>query len=181
MHERPIDTLLEEYQDYVMADRLRRTLGGRVKPSSRLLNLRDYARIRLERQDLAKKLVRKEIPLAGLGRIDELTEQINYGFWRNPGEVAAFLRAALRQGGHPALSQPEAFEGLLSPLEHSRLGQARGKISSYYQNCLKLAAPIMDPLVFEHAYAKVEAGQPGLFIDELNDDAGAFLNNLELI
>jgi len=166
--EKPVETLLEEYQDYVMAHRLRGAIGGRVAPQSpRLASLGEYARLRLERQDLARKLVRKEIPLAGLRQIDLLTEQTHFGFWRNPSEVAAFLRAVLRDGGHPLLSNPAAFNTLLSAREVERLGAALPLVARFYQSCFHLAAHGIDPAALEQAYARVESVRLPLFVDEV--------------
>nr|WP_183983996.1 hypothetical protein [Deinobacterium chartae] len=161
--------MLREYQDYVLAYRLRHALGGRVAPPGLQLDLQQYAARRVRRQLLAHALVRKEIPLAGLDELDRLTLETAYGFWHNPVEVTGFLRAALRQGGHPALSRPEAFLELLSAAERERLGEARSRVSAYYQACLWLGVPGLDPDALEHAHARLEAQTLPIFIDELQD------------
>lgn len=167
----PISELLREYQDYVLAHRLRAALGGRLTPKSGLLDVRTYAGKRVERQKLALALVRKEIPLAGLRDIDRLTLDTAYGFWHNPSEVAEFLRGAIRQGGHPALSDPDAFLQLLSPAERERLGEAgRRAVCGHYLTCLSLASPGIDPVVLESIYARVESFKVPAFIDELQGE-----------
>ncbi|WP_027481929.1 hypothetical protein [Deinococcus pimensis] len=163
----PVSTLLREYQDYVLAFRLRRALGGRVAPKGALLPLNVYARKRIERQSLAMALVRKEIPLAGLREIDRLTSETAFGFWHNPSEVADFLRAATRQGGHPALGSPEAFASLFTSAEHARLGGRAKDVCVHYLTCLSLAAPGIDPVALEHVYRRLEAFDVPLFVDEL--------------
>ena len=55
----PVSELLREYQEYVLAYRLRRAVGGRVTPPGEQLRLHEYAALRLERQDLARSLVRR--------------------------------------------------------------------------------------------------------------------------
>nr|WP_110886152.1 hypothetical protein [Deinococcus yavapaiensis] len=154
-----------------MAYRLRSAVGGRVAPRGPLLPLSLYARKRIERQSLAGALVRKEIPLAGLREIDRLTNETAFGFWHNPAEVADFLRAALRGGGHPALGDPNAFESLLSDAEKSRLGVKVNDVCRHYLTCLALAAPGIDPSALESIYKRVEAFDMPLFADELPDTA----------
>lgn len=163
----PIVSLLREYQDYVIAFRLRTALGGRLAPAGPRLLLRDYARKRLERQALARALVKKEIPLAGLREIDRLTLETAFGFWHNPAEVADFLRAAMRQGGHPALGSPEAFAELLTDSERARLGSSMPEVCAHYLTCLSLAAPGIDPVALDNIYRRIEAFEVPLFVDEL--------------
>ncbi|AFZ69005.1 hypothetical protein [Deinococcus peraridilitoris] len=163
----PVSSLLREYQDYVLAYRLRVAVGGRVTPADALLSISRYARKRLERQALARALVNKEIPLSGLRDIDRLTSETAFGFWHNPSEVAEFLRAALRQGGHPALGDPGVFAGLFTPDEHQRLGDRLLPVCEYYLTCLSLAAPGIDPAALEHLYARIEAFDLPLFVDDL--------------
>lgn len=163
----PVAALLREYQDYVMAYRLRSAVGGRLAPQGPQLPLDLYARRRLERQTLARQLVRKEIPLAGLREIDRLTNETAFGFWHNPGEVADFLRAALRQGSHPALGDSRAFEALLTPTERVRLGPRVSAVCKHYLTCLCLAAPGIDPVALDNIYKRIEAFDMPLFVDEL--------------
>ena len=150
-----------------MAFRLRSAVGGRLAPPGHLLPLPEYARKRLERQALARALVRKEIPLAGLREIDRLTLETAFGFWHNPAEVADFLRAATRQGGHPALGSPDAFATLLSASERERLGTRTARVCIHYLTCLSLAAPGIDPVALENIYRRIESFEVPLFVDEL--------------
>ena len=164
-----VDELLSEYQDYVMADRLRRALGGPLTPEGPTLTLARYAARRLRRQDLARALVRKEVPLAALGEIERLTEALCFGFWHNPQEVAGFLRRAIRLGGHPLLGSPEALAGLLTEGERRRLTPAGvRRVAGHYHACLSLAAPTHSPESFERLYARLEASRPPLFLDGLS-------------
>lgn len=164
----PVSTLLREYQDYVMADRLRRAVGGRLVPRGPVLTLALYARKRLERQELAQALVQKRIPLAGLREIDRLTDEMSFGFWHNPSEVAAFLRGAARMGGHPALERTDAFLRLLTPSERLRLGEARAlTVANYYLTCLRLAAPGLDAGTLERTFARLDAVHLPMFVDAL--------------
>ncbi len=162
-----MSALLLEYQDYVMAYRLRALVGGKLAPRGPLLALAPYARKRIERQSLAKALVKKEIPLAGLREIDRLTDEMAYGFWHNPAEVADFLRAALRVGGHPALGDPAAFARLFTPSETARLGARLSGVTEHYLTCLSLAAPGIDPVALDNVYRRVEGFEMPLFADDL--------------
>ena len=162
-----MSALLLEYQDYVMAYRLRALLGGKLAPRGPLLTLASYARKRIERQSLARALVKKEIPLAGLREIDRLTDEITFGFWHNPAEVADFLRAALRAGGHPALGDPAAFARLFTPAETARLGARLGGVAEHYLTCLSLAAPGGDPVALDNLYGRVEGFKMPLFADDV--------------
>lgn len=150
-----------------MAYRIRAELGGRVTPRGPRLPLDLYSRRRLERQALARALVRKEIPLAGLREIDRLTEETAFGFWHNPGEVAEFLRAAVRQGGHAALGDPAAFAALLTDAERKRLGKRVNGVCEHYLTCLSLAAPGIDPVALELICRRIETFDMPLFVDEL--------------
>lgn len=100
--------MLLEYQGYVLAYRLRTAVGGRVTPPGSLLALPEYAARRLRRQDLAGHLIREGLAPGRMRDLDALTDELMFGFWLNPAQVAEFLRAALRQGGIPrwAASKP---------------------------------------------------------------------------
>ncbi|WP_342663805.1 hypothetical protein [Deinococcus murrayi] len=163
-----VPEMLREYQGYVLAHRLRRAVGGRLAPAGEVLSLAGYAARRIERQDLARRLVRGELPPGGMGRLDALSNELMFGFWLNPAEVAAFLRGALRQGGHPALSDPRAFADLLTSAERERLGEAGVRlVCAHHLSCLSLAAPMLDPDALAGVWARVEATTPPLFVDEL--------------
>lgn len=158
-----------EYQDYVLAHRLRVALGQSL---GRLLDLSEYARLRLRRGELVRKLVSRQGDPYLLAQIEQLTEELNYGFWSNPGTLKAFLRrfAALHI---PALSSAEAFEDLLTLEERSRLPQP-GLAGRYYLGWLRLPHLVMEPIAFEHAMREQEAWaeQLGLFLDIFHQVAG---------
>ncbi|WP_328774629.1 hypothetical protein [Deinococcus aquaedulcis] len=165
----PVSELLREYQEYVLAYRLRRAVGGRVTPQGEQLSLAGYAALRLERQDLARRLVREGLDPGRMRRLDTLSDQLMFGFWLNPSEVAAFLRAAIREGGHPALGHPAAFAALLTPAERARLGEAGvAQVCAHHLACFALAAPMMDPDGLQTAWQRIEATRPPLFLDELS-------------
>ena len=164
----PVSELLSEFQGYVLAYRVRRAVGGRVAPAEPQLNLAEYASLRLERQTLARSLVRQGMNASQMRRLDSLSDTLMFGFWLNPAEVAAFLRAAIREGSHPALGEPRAFAALLSPSERARLGEAGvQRVCTHHLACFTLAAPMLDPDGLSRAFTLIEATQPPLFIDEL--------------
>lgn len=164
----PVSELLREYQEYVLAYRLRRAVGGRVTPPGEQLRLSEYAALRLERQDLARSLVRRGLDGARMRRLDTLSDQLMFGFWLNPSEVAAFLRAAIREGSHPALGDPAAFARLLTPAEQARLGAGGvALVCAHHIACFALAAPMLDPDGLTAAWQRIEATRPPLFLDEL--------------
>ncbi|MFC6661908.1 hypothetical protein [Deinococcus multiflagellatus] len=165
----PVSEMLREYQEYVLAYRLRRAVGGRVTPQGEQLSLAGYAALRLERQDLARRLVREGLDPGRMRRLDALSDQLMFGFWLNPSEVAAFLRAAIREGGHPALGHPAAFAALLTPAERARLGEVGvAQVCAHHLACFALAAPMMDPDGLQAAWQRIEATRPPLFLDELS-------------
>jgi hypothetical protein len=164
----PVSDLLLEYQHYLMAHRLRTLLGGRLTPAS-LLTLPEYAGKRIQRQDLARQMITRASPPEAMKSMDRLTDELMFGFWLNPAEVTAFLRAAIRQGSHPALGEPEAFRQLLRPSELARLGpQGAERVCRYYLTCLHLASPGVDPHALEHLFEKIDANLPPIFADELH-------------
>lgn len=167
----PVTDLLREYQEYVLAYRLRRAVGGRVTPPGEQLRLAEYAALRLERQDLARSLVRFGLDGPRMRRLDALSDQLMFGFWLNPAEVAAFLRAAIREGSHPALGDPAAFARLLTPSERSRLGPGGvALVCAHHIACFALAAPMLDPDGLNAAWQRIEATRPPLFLDGLTPD-----------
>ncbi|PZA08576.1 MULTISPECIES: hypothetical protein [unclassified Meiothermus] len=151
-----------EYQDYVVAHRLRAALG---QPTGRPLPLSEYARLRLRRSELVRRLVARQGDPYLLAQIEQLTEELNYGFWSNPTTMKAFLRrfAPLRI---PALSSPQDFEGLLTQEERSRLPEP-GLAGRYYLGWLRLPQLVMEPLAFEQAMREQEVWgeRLGLFLD----------------
>ncbi|THF86512.1 hypothetical protein E7T09_10405 [Deinococcus sp. KSM4-11] len=160
--------LLGEYQGYVLAYRLRVAVGGRVAPPGPLLSVDGYAARRLERQSLARSLVTQGMDAGQMRRLDDLSGELMFGFWLNPSEVAAFLRAAIREGSHPALGDPAAFAALLTPTERARLGRAGlQRVCAHHLACFTLAAPMLDPDGLTDAFQLIEATRPPLFLDGL--------------
>ncbi|WP_309569712.1 hypothetical protein [Deinococcus sp.] len=165
--------LLGEYQEYVIAYRLRAAVGGRVTPPGPLLVVGEYAARRVERQALARSLVTHGMDAGQMRRLDDLSDELMFGFWLNPSEVAAFLRAAIREGSHPALGEPAAFAALLTPTERARLGEAGvQRVCTHHLACLTLAAPMLDPDGLSDAFHVIEATRPPLFLDGLPEHGG---------
>ncbi|MEF2279099.1 hypothetical protein V3W47_12385 [Deinococcus sp. YIM 134068] len=163
-----VNEMLLEFQGYVLAYRLRAAVGGRVAPPGEPLTLAEYAARRMERQDLARGLVRQGLHPLRMRRLDALSDELMFGFWLNPSEVAAFLRGAIRQGSHPALGDPDAFAALLTPAERERLGETGVRlVCAHHLTCLTLAAPMLDPDALAGVWKRVEATTPPLFVDEL--------------
>ncbi|WP_225430115.1 hypothetical protein [Deinococcus detaillensis] len=165
---RPVNELLLEYQHYLMAYRLRQLLGEALRPATLQLTLGQYGLARNERQSLARQMISRSCPPGTLTRLDTLTDTLMFGFWHNPAQVADFIRAAIRQGGHPALEQPDIFITLLSSAERGRLGPVGvQRVVRHYYACLALAALYTSPHGFDEAWSKIEAEPVPLFADEL--------------
>jgi hypothetical protein len=162
--------LQKEYQDYVLAWRLRRLLGGKLKPKD-FLSLPRYAQKRLKRQDLARAMVTvKPLSLERLGEIDDLTDELCFGLWRNPREINDFLRAVWRRGGHAVFEHTDEFAAqLLSETERQRLPQHGLEVAEFYMACLKVGAAALNPDEMGVAVERVEsmAAVLPVFIDEL--------------
>jgi hypothetical protein len=164
----PVSEMLREYQGYVLAYRLRAAVGGRVAPGGQQLTLPEYAATRIERQDLAHSLIKHGLDAGRMRQLDSLSDTLMFGFWLNPAEVAAFLRAAIREGSHPALGRPDAFAALLTASERARLGDSGvQQVCAHHLACLTLAAPMLDPDSLSRAWQRIEDTTPPLFLDEL--------------
>jgi hypothetical protein len=152
-----------EYQDYIMAYRLRKALGY----VQTLYTLADYAALRLRRGELIQKLIARQGDPLLLARIEQITEDLNYGFWSNPGILKGFLQR-IGSGYHPTLSSPENFEELLSPSEHRRIHATQ--VGEYYLGWLRLPGLVNEPIAFEYCLQEQErlAEHVGLFLDEFN-------------
>lgn len=159
-----------EYQDYVIAHRLREALD--FFPG-RLYSLSEYATLRLRRSELVRKLVGRQGDPALLSRIEQISDDLNFGFWCNPGLLKAFLKRLPPQR-HPLLCSPEAFETLLSHTERLRLREP-GLAGRYYLGWLRLPALLDEPQVFEQAILEQErlAEALGLFLDDFHKVAGS--------
>lgn len=169
----PVSELLLEYQHYLMAYRLRQLLGGPLLPIGSQLTLGAYGMARNERQKLARQIISRACPPNTLARLDAMTDTLMFGFWHNPAQVADFIRAAFRQGGHPVFERPEVFAQLLSAAERSRLGTSGvAQVIRHYYACLALAALHTNPYGLDAAWAKIEAEPVPLFADELGTQIG---------
>ncbi|GIW34740.1 MAG: hypothetical protein KatS3mg072_2073 [Meiothermus sp.] len=168
-HNRVVDPF-REYQDYAMAHRLREALD--FYPG-KLYSLSEYATLRLRRSELVRKLVGRQGDPALLSRIEQITDDLNYGFWSNPGLLKAFLRR-LSPVQYPVLCSPEGFETLLSGTERLRLKKP-GLAGRYYLGWLRLPELLDEPLKFEQAMLEQEllAEEMGLFLDEFHKVAGS--------
>jgi len=149
---------LLEYQDYLLAYRLRALIGGKLRPSSRELRVHEYARLRLERQELAREVLGRDDYRERLRQVDALTDRLNFGFWHNPNETVIVLRRVIEAGGCSALESDEAFaEQLLTRAERERLGPAGvATVTTYYLGLLRSSASYLDPATFTRLRADVE-------------------------
>lgn len=149
---------LLEYQDYVLAYRLRALVGGRTRPQGGYLSLAEYAQKRLERQALAKAVLGASDYRASLRQVEALTEETNFGFWHNPGESVEFLKRMIEQGGCRALESEELFvEELLTTRERGELsGPERHLVATYYLGLLRASAAYLDAEVFTRLRGEVE-------------------------
>ncbi len=168
-----IEELQKEYQDYVMAHRVRKLLGGKLEPTI-FLKLSLYAKRRLERQRLARELVTvKPFRLENLARVDDFTNELCFGMWRNPREINDFLSAVWRRGGHGIFEHDYEFSALLlSQSERARLPKHGLEIHAFYMACLQVGAAAFSPDEMGLAVERVErlAQTLPIFIDELNHD-----------
>jgi hypothetical protein len=138
-----------------------------------LYSLSEYATLRLRRSELVRKLVGCQGDPALLSRIEQITDDLNYRFWSNPGLLKTFLRR-LSPVQYPVLCSPERFETLLSSTERLRLKKP-GLAGRYYLGWLRLPTLMEEPLVFEQAMLEQErlAEELGLFLDEFYKVAGS--------
>jgi hypothetical protein len=165
--------LQKEYQDYIIARRVRAIFGGRLEPKPKL-SLAQYAQRRLERQKAARELITvKPMTPERLSKVDDLTDELCFGMWRNPREINDFLRAAWRAGGHPMLEHPHEFAALaLSPTERDRLPKRGLEIAEFYNACLRVGPAALSPEEMDVAAERVErmARDVPVFVDELVQD-----------
>jgi hypothetical protein len=163
-----IAELAKEYQDYVLAHRIRSLIGGRLKPGV-LLSIASYAKKRLERQKIAREIVTiKPLTMERMQRVDQLTNELCFGLWRTPFGMTDFLHNAWKMGGHLVLEHPEAFVALLLlPSERQRLPEHGLEVARYYHACLRLSAAAVNPNELEMVLQRVElqAAKVPLFLD----------------
>lgn len=155
---------LLEYQDYVLAYRLRAVVGGPSRPSSGYLSLSEYAGLRLERQTLAKNLLKNADYRGQLRQVEALTDRLNFGFWHNPSETIGFLKRVIEQGGCAALESPEAFiDELLTRRERADLSPVNAeRVARYYLGLFRASASYLDAEIFTRLRAEVEPLREGL-------------------
>lgn len=148
---------LLEYQDHVLAWRLRALVGGRLRPRGGPLPLPAYAERRLRRQALAREVVGRGDYRGAMRELERLSDELCFGFWHDPGETVAMLRAAVEAGGCPALESPERFvDALLTPLERARAGADERRLAAYYLGLVRASAAYQDPEVFTRLRDEVE-------------------------
>jgi hypothetical protein len=160
----------KEYQDYVIAFRVRSLLGGRLKPKP-FLSLSAYAKQRLTRQKLARELITlKPLTFDRLSNVDALTNELCFGMWRNPREINDFLSAVWRLGGHSIFEfETEFVAQVLTPTERQRLPEHGLEVARFYNACLRVGAAAMNPEEMDFAaerVLKLSASLP-VFVDEL--------------
>jgi hypothetical protein len=149
---------LREYQDYVLAYRLRVLIGGRLKPRNKMLHLSQYAQKRLERQHLAKTLLARPDYHHQLKQVETLTEQLNFGFWHNPIETIQVLTRVIEQGGCRALESSSLFiQEILTTFEKTNLSlEQQDLIARYYLGLFRASAAYLDADVFTRLQGELE-------------------------
>lgn len=149
---------LLEYQDYVLAYRLRALVGGKTRPQSPYVPLAEYARLRLERQTLARGVLKSADYRSQLREVERLTERLNFGFWHNPSETTEFLKRVIERGGCGALESPERFiDELLTRRERAALSpEESARVATYYLGLLRASASYLDAETFDRLRAELE-------------------------
>ena len=149
---------LLEYQDYLLAYRLRALIGGKLRPEAKPLSLKSYAQKRLERQRLAQELLGTGDYHTLMRRVDDLTAELSFGFWHNPNETVQVLRRVIERGGCRALESEEAFgEELFTRLEREQLSAGeQALVAKYYLGLFRASAAYLDAEVFTRLRAEVE-------------------------
>lgn len=165
-----ISAMQREYQEYVIAHRVRRLLGKRLEPGA-FLTLTQYAAKRLERQRLARELITvKPLTAERMRRLDTFTDELCFGMWRNPREINDFLSAVWRIGGHVIFeSEPEFASLVLTQTERERLTERGLEIARFYNACLRVGAAAQNLEEMDFAVTRVETMSLSIpvFIDEL--------------
>ncbi|UCH25873.1 MAG: hypothetical protein JSV66_18435 [Trueperaceae bacterium] len=149
---------LWEYQDYLLAYRLRSMVGGRLRPGQQALSLSEYAGRRLERQRLAKEVFGSGDYRRQMKRVEALTDELNFGFWHNPSETSSFLALVIEEGGCIALESEAAFvEELLTSEERSSLAEREKRlVARYYLGLLRTSASFLDAVTFTRLRMELE-------------------------
>ena len=147
-----------EYQDYLLAYRLRALVGGSLRPQGKPFSLSEYAAKRLERQTLAKELLGSGDYRSRMRRVDALTAELSFGLWHNPNETLLVLREVIKQGGCRALESNENFVAeLLTRLEREQLSDSEQMlVADYYLGLFRASAAYLDAEVFTRLRSEVE-------------------------
>lgn len=150
---------LREYQDYVLAYRLRALIGGRLRPSGPQLSLAAYAARRLRRQALARQVTASDDYRTSLREVERLTDELSFGVWHNPSESVRLLEVVVRSGGCRALESEAAFaHELLTPTERARAGaEGVALLARYYLGLLRASSAYLDAVVFDRLRSSLDA------------------------
>lgn len=150
---------LREYQDYVVAYRLRAVIGGPARPRGAPLALAGYAARRVRRQALAREVAMSADYRAALREVERLSDELSFGMWHDPVETNALLRQVVAVGGCPALESEAAFvEALLTRGERRRAGKdATRRLARYYLGLVRSAAAYLDADVFDRLRGELDA------------------------
>ena len=142
---------LREYQDYLLAYRLRALIGGRLRPAAAPLSVAGYASRRLQRQALARAVASSGDYRSALRQVERLTDELSFGIWHSPNETTALLRHVVAAGGCAALESEAAFASeLLTPGERRRAGpEATALLASYYLGLVRASAVDLDAAAFD--------------------------------
>jgi hypothetical protein len=149
---------LREYQDYLLAYRLRAVVGGKLRPLGKLLTLPEYAQRRGQRQTLARDMLGKANYHQDMQQVERLTDELNFGFWQNPGETVRIFKRVIEMGGCKALESPQEFiEELLTRREKEVLdAKQKELVSRYYLGLFRSSAAYLDAEVFTRLRSEVD-------------------------
>jgi hypothetical protein len=149
---------LREYQDYLLAYRLRALVGGRLRPQTKLFTLAEYAQKRTERQALAKIILGKANYHQDMRQLEHLTDELNFGFWHNPSETIKVFKQIIEMGGCRALESPLAFtDELLTRREKAMLDiKQKELVARYYLGLFGASAAYLDAEVFTRLRGEVD-------------------------
>jgi hypothetical protein len=149
---------LREYQDYLLAYRLRAVIGGKLRPVGKFLTLPQYAQKRLERQTLAKNLLGKPNYHQDMQRVEQMTDELNFGFWHNPSETVRIFKRIIEMGGCKALESPRAFINELLTRREKEVLEISQKdlVAKYYLGLFRASAAYLDAEVFTRLRAEVD-------------------------
>jgi hypothetical protein len=149
---------LREYQDYLLAYRLRALVGGSLRPQKKELTLPEYARLRTERQTLARNLLGKANYHQDMQKVEKLTDELNFGFWHNPSETVRVFKRVIEMGGCKALESSQVFnDELLTRREKEVLDLKQQElVAKYYLGLFRASAAYLDAEVFTRLRGEVD-------------------------